>query len=456
MKREVFSSRIGFILSAASCAIGLGNVWRFPYITGMYGGAVFVFIYLAIIFFLCIPLVAIELSIGRGSRQSYARAFAALEPAKKKWHPTNKFLMLSNYIVIFFYTVICSWIVYFIIEILKGDLALSSPLSSAASDEFYQSMLSQPLSMTFFTFLVVIFAFLICSLGIKNGLERFSKYMILGLFVIFFCMIIYCFTLPNASEGFAFYLKPNLQSISEHGLPTIINAAMTQAFFSVGIGAGSFIVFGSYLSSERTTFSSAFYIAILDTAAAFMAGLIIFPACFSFGIQPDSGPSLLFITMPTVFSHLPQGTFWCVLFFIALFLAVFTSVISIIECNITCCIDLFKWTRRKSIWCNAIITLLCTLPCILGFNVLKELQPLGAGTSILDLEDFISSKIFIPLSALLYLLFATSRYGWGFKNMLREINTGAGSRFPAWMRPYCSLFLPIVILIIFISGFLFL
>lgn len=449
-KRERFSSRLGFILISAGCAIGLGNVWRFPYITGKYGGAAFVLIYLIFLIILGMPIMAMEFAVGRASRKSAARSFHVLEPKGTKWHIEGYLAMLGNYLLMMFYTTVGGWMISYIFKIASGSFQGLAPDQVGG---VFNDMLASPDSMTFWMVVAVLLAFGICSMGLQNGVERITKIMMSFLLIILIVLCIRSVTLPGASAGLQFYLIPDFGKIVKNGLGEVIFAAMGQAFFTLSLGIGAMAIFGSYISRDRTLMGESVNICILDTIVALMAGLVIFPACFAFGVDPGEGPGLVFVTLPNIFNQMAAGRLWGTLFFIFMSFAALSTIIAVFENIISFGIDLWGWTRKKSVLVNLVLILVLSLPCVLGFNVWSGVAPLGAGSTIQDLEDFIVSNNLLPLGSLLYLLFCTSRYGWGWDNFIAEADAGKGIKFPKWARFYVSYILPLIVLFILVMGY---
>lgn len=450
MKRERFSSRLGFLLISAGCAIGLGNVWRFPYITGQYGGAAFVLIYLFFLAILGVPIMVMEFSVGRASQKSCARSFYVLEPKGTKWHIYGYFAMLGNYMLMMFYTTVCGWMLIYFVKMAKGDF---SGQSAETVGYAFQDMLANPLLMSVAMVFTVIAGFGICSLGFQKGVERITKVMMLCLLGVMGLLMIRSITLPGAAEGLRFYLIPDFKKMTEQGVLTVINAAMGQAFFTLSLGIGAMAIFGSYLGKERSITGEAINITLLDTLVALLAGLIIFPACFAFQISPGQGPGLIFVTLPNVFNTMSGGRFWGTLFFVFMSFAAFSTVITVFENIVSFAIDLWGWSRKKAVLLNIVLMIFLSLPCVFGFNLWSGFAPFGAGSTIQDLEDFIISNNLLPLGSLVYLLFCVSRYGWGWDNFLKEADQGEGLRFPNWTRHYVTWILPLIVLFIFAQGY---
>ena len=449
-KREKFSSRLGFILISAGCAVGLGNVWRFPYITGKYGGAAFVLIYLIFLVILGLPIMIMEFSVGRASQKSAARSFHVLEPKGTKWHIESYFAMAGNYLLMMFYTTVGGWMIAYVFKNISGEFTGRSPEEVGG---VFNGMLAQPVSMTVWMVITVLLSFFICSLGLQNGVERITKIMMGFLFVILIILCIRSVTLDGAIEGLKFYLVPDFGKIAEYGIFEVVFAAMGQSFFTLSLGIGAMAIFGSYLSKERTLTGESISICCLDTLVAIMAGLVIFPACFAFGVDPGEGPGLVFVTLPNIFNQMAGGRIFGTLFFVFMSFAALSTIIAVFENIISFSRDLFGWERKKAVLVNLIAIILLSMPCVLGFNVFSSFAPLGAGTTIQDLEDFIVSNNLLPLGSLVYLLFCTSRYGWGWKNFIKEADTGKGVKFPKWARFYVSYILPFIVLFIFVMGY---
>ena len=451
MEREKFSSRLGFLLISAGCAIGLGNVWRFPYITGQYGGAAFVLLYIVFLIILGLPIVVMEFSVGRASQKSPIRSFEVLERKGQKWHLFGYVALAGNYILMMFYTTIAGLMLLYFAKTAKGDFV---GMTTSQIEGVYGEVTAQPWLMLICMVLVVFIGFGICSLGLKNGVEKITKVMMLCLLFLIIVLVIRSLTLPNASEGLKFYLLPDFGRMMEAGLADTIFAAMSQAFFTLSIGIGSLAIFGSYIGKERRLTGDAISITVLDTFVAVMSGLIIFPACFSFGVEPGSGPGLIFQTLPNIFNEMQGGRIWGSLFFIFMAFAALSTVIAVFENIISSCMDKWGWYRKKAVLINIVLVIILSLPCALGFSVLSGVQPFGAGSTIMDLEDFIVSSNLLPLGSLVYLLFCVTRYGWSWDNFIEEANTGKGIKFPKWTRKYITFVLPLIVLVIFVQGYI--
>lgn len=450
MGREKFSSRLGFILISAGCAIGLGNVWRFPYIVGQYGGAAFVLIYAVFLVLLGLPIIVMEFAVGRASQKSAALSFDVLEPKGSKWHFEKWFAMAGNYILMMFYTTVAGWLFLYFVKMAAGDFAGLD--ADGVAGEF-NAMLSNPSLMIGFMILCVVFCFSVCAMGLQGGVEKITKLMMVSLLVLMVVLAINSVRMEGSRPGLEFYLKPDFNKIKETGIGEVVFAALGQSFFTLSIGIGALAIFGSYIGKERRLTGEAINVTILDTFVAFMAGLIIFPACFAYNIEPGQGPSLIFITLPNVFNNMPGGRFWGTLFFLFMSFAAASTVIAVFQNIVSFATDLTGYSVKKAVVVNMIAVTLLSLPCVLGFNVWSNVTPFGPGSTILDLEDFIVSNNLLPLGSLVYLLFCTSRYGWGFKNFLGEANEGKGIKFPVWARVYVSYIIPVVVLYIFVQGY---
>lgn len=450
MEREKFSSRLGFILISAGCAIGLGNVWRFPYITGKYGGAAFVILYLFFLVILGLPIMVMEFSVGRASRKSAALSFDVLEPKGTKWHLYKYGAMAGNYLLMMFYTTIGGWMLLYFFKTALGQF---DGLTSAEVSDSFGKLMGQPGLMTLFMIITVVTCFMICSLGLQKGVEKITKVMMVCLLGLMIVLAARSLLLKGGEEGIRFYLFPDFRKLTEGsgGLWEAVYAAMGQSFFTLSLGIGALAIFGSYIGKERSLTGEALSIAVLDTFVALMAGLIIFPACFAYDIQPDSGPNLIFITLPNVFNAMKGGRLWGTLFFLFMSFAAFSTIIAVFENILSFAMDLTGCSRKKAVVINLIAIIVLSLPCVLGFNVLSGLKLPGG--SVLDFEDFLVSNNLLPLGSLIYLLFCTSRYGWGFRNFMKEANTGEGIKFPSWARFYVSYILPVIVLLIFFMGY---
>ena len=449
MEREQLGSRLGFILLSAGCAIGLGNVWKFPYMVGQNGGGIFVLIYILFLLILGAPVLCMEFAMGRASKKSPVKMYYEIEPKGSKWHAHGYFAMAGCYILMMFYTVIAGWMIKYFIGSATSEY---SGLDPAGVGSAFAEMCADPVMMIVLTAIVVVIGFIVCSLGVKNSLERVTKIMMILLLALMIVLAINSFTMDGAPEGLKFYLMPDMDQVMEVGWWNVISGAMSQAFFTLSIGMGSMAIFGSYINKDRALLGEAITVGALDLSVAIMSGLIIFPACFTFGISVDAGPSLIFVTLPNVFNSMPMGELWGSLFFMFMCFAAMSTVFAVFECMLACSMDLFGWNRKKASIINCIAMLILVLPCILGFNVLDGFQPFGEGTNVLDLEDFIVSYLILPFGALLFTIFCTTRYGWGWDNFKKEANEGRGLKVAEWMRPYVTYVLPVIIGVLFVSG----
>ncbi len=450
MERGNFSTRLGFILVSAGCAIGLGNVWRFPYITGMYGGASFVLIYLVFLAILGLPIMVAEFAVGRASVRSAAMSFDVLEPAGTKWHLYKYGAIAGNLLLMMFYTTISGWMLYYIYLMVSGRF---EGLDAAGVGQVFGALLADPLTMAGYMALTVALCGGVCYLGVQAGVERITKLMMTCLLALMVVLAVNSVLLPGSEAGLSYYLMPDFGKIEEYGLREVIFAAMGQAFFTLSLGIGALAVFGSYIGKAKRLTGEAIWVIVLDTFVAIMAGLIIFPACFAYGVSPSSGPNLLFVTLPNVFNHMAFGRLWGTLFFLFMAFASMSTIIAVFENLIVCFFELLHVDRRKIIRAGIPVMILLSLPCVLGFNVWSGFTPFGPGTGVLDLEDFFVSYNLLPLGSLVYLAFCTSRYGWGWKNFLREADTGRGVAFPQWIRYYVTYILPLIVLVIFLNGY---
>lgn len=447
--RETFKSRIGFIMTSAGCAIGLGNVWRFPFITGKYGGAAFVLFYLIFLAILGAPIMVMEFSVGRASRKSSVRSFHVLEPEGSKWHIYGYIAGAGNYLLMMFYTTVAGWMLSYVFKSAKG---VFTGLRADEIGAVFSNSLASPAEQIFWMTLVILIGFAVCAGGLKNGVERISTVLMTSLFALMLILVIRAVTLPGAAEGLSFYLKPDFRKMAQYGMGEVIFAAMGQSFFTLSIGIGALAIFGSYIGKEKALTGEALNIIALDTFVALMAGLIIFPTCFAFGVNPGAGPGLIFVTLPNIFNSMPLGRFWGTLFFIFMSFAALSTVIAVFENIISYAIDINGWSRKKSVIINIILIFVLSLPCALGFNVLSFIKIPSIG-DIQGLEDFIVSDNLLPLGSLVYLAFCTSRYGWGFKSFIEEANTGNGMKFPKKIRFYITWILPLIVIGIWCAGY---
>ena len=449
-ERETLKSRLGFILLSAGCAIGLGNVWRFPYIAGKYGGAAFVLFYIAFLVVLGLPVMVMEFSIGRASKQNIGLTLKTLEPKDSKWHIYGPIAIIGNYVLMMFYTTISGWLLSYFIHMVKGDF---TALDATGVQNFFTAMLASPKNMFFWMTGATVLGFLPVARGLQNGVEKISKFMMVGLLGLIMVLALNSLTLTGGGEGLAFYLLPNFSRMKEIGIFKAIYAAMGQAFFTLSLGIGSISIFGSYIDKKYTLTGEAIKVISLDTFIALASGLIIFPAAFAYGVQPDAGPSLLFITLPNIFNQMGGGKIWGSLFFLFMSFAALSTLIAVFENIVSYWIDVHQTSRKKATLVNCIAIILLSLPCLLGFNVLSNIQLLGPGSTILDLEDFIVSSTLLPLGSLLFTLFCTIKYGWGWDNFIREADTGTGIKFPKFLQFHCKWILPAIILVLFCKGY---
>lgn len=450
--REKFGSRLGFILVSAGCAIGLGNVWKFPYLCGQNGGAAFILIYLVFLAIMGFPIMVCEFAVGRGSQKSCAASFKELEPKGTRWHKYSWFGMAGNYLLMMFYTMVAGWMLYYCYRCFTGEFTASVMSTEQISAKFAEMTGSAP-TMVLWTILAIVISFGICSLGMQKGVEKITKVMMICLLALIVVLAVNSLRLPGAAEGVKFYLVPDFKAMMEKGIGNVVFAAMSQSFFTLSIGIGSMAIFGSYLDKSRSLAGETVSISLLDTFVAICSGLIIIPACFAFGIEPDSGPNLIFITLPNIFNQMAGGRIWGSLFFLFLSFAALSTVIAVFENILSFAMDLWGWSRTKSVVINIVAITILSLPCVLGFNVLSGIQPLGPGSGIMDLEDFLVSNNLLPIGSLVYIMFCTSKNGWGWENFIREANTGKGMGFPKVLRGYMTFVLPLIIIVIYFKGY---
>ena len=448
-ERERLGSRLGFILISAGCAIGIGNVWKFPYMAGQGGGGAFVLFYLLFLLILGLPIMTMEFAVGRASQKSPVKAYYALEKPGQRWHIHGYITLIGCYLLMMFYTTVAGWMLHYFYLTATGKF---TGLDSDAVASQFNTMLSQPQVMGFWMVIIVIAGILVCSIGLQNGLEKVTKVMMISLLFIMVILAINSFFMDGAKEGLSFYLIPDFERMKEIGIIKTITGAMNQAFFTLSLGIGAMSIFGSYIGKERSLLGESLNIALLDTFVAITSGLIIFPACFTFHVDQTSGPGLIFITLPNIFNHIPMGKLWGSLFFIFMSFAAFSTIIAVFENIISCGMELTGWSRKKSSFINAIAIILLSVPCVLGYNLWSSDIFAVFGGAVLDFEDFLVSNLFLPLGSLVYLLFCTSRYGWGWKNFTTEANTGKGLKIQNWMRGYISYILPLIVLFIFFFG----
>ncbi len=450
MERESFKSRLGFILVSAGCAIGIGNVWRFPYVAGENGGGLFVLFYLIFLVLMGIPVLTMELAVGRASRKSAVLGYKKLEKPKSKWHIHGWFCMLGCYLLMMYYTTVSGWMTSYFYKFATGTF--ESGMTSEQVSGVFSQLQSNPIEMVIWMAIITILGFLVCSRGIQKGIEKVSKIMMIALLVLILVLAVNSILLSGAGEGLKFYLVPDFEKVSEIGIGNIVSAAMNQSFFTLSLGIAAMEIFGSYMSKDNTLPGESVKICALDTFVAITAGLIIFPACFSYGVEPDQGPALIFITLPNVFVNMAGGRIWGTLFFLFMTFACFSTIIAVFENIISFCIDMFGISRKKSVVINAVIILIASLPCVFGFNIWSGFELFGQ--NVLGMEDFLVSNILLPVGSLIYLLFCVTKFGWGFDNYLTECNTGKGMKFSRFLKPYFQFVLPVLVLIVLVQGFI--
>ena len=449
MKRENFQSRLGFLLVSAGCAIGIGNVWRFPYVAGQNGGGIFVLLYLVFLLMMGVPVLTMELAVGRASRKSAVLAYKALEKPGSKWHIHGWFCRIGCYVLMMYYTTVSGWMLSYFFKFATGKF--TSGMDKESVGNVFQSLLSSPKEMGLWMAVTVVLGFLVCSQGLQKGVEKISKYMMSALLLLIVILAVHCMLLPGAGEGIKFYLIPDAAQVAKVGIWNVIAAAMNQAFFTLSLGIAAMEIFGSYMDRKHTLTGEAVRIGALDTFVALMSGLIIFPACFSFGVQPDAGPSLIFVTLPNIFVNMAGERIWGSLFFLFMTFASFSTVMAVFENLISFSLDMYKVDRKKAVLINGVIVLIASIPCVLGYNIWSDLHLIG-GRDVLDSEDFLVSNLLLPIGSLIYLLFCVTRFGWGFDNYYKECNAGEGLKLPRILKPYLQFVLPVLILIIIILG----
>ena len=451
IEREKLGSRLGFLLLSAGCAIGLGNVWRFPFITGAYGGAAFVLIYLIFLVILGLPIMVMEFSVGRAAQQGIGLAFRKLEPKGTFWHLYGYGGIIGCYVLMMFYTTVTGWMLSYCWYMGSGQLSGLTPEQIGA---FFGGTLGDPFDQVGWMAVTVIAGFIVCSMGLQRGVERITKIMMGCLLIVMTFLVLRSVTLPGAEKGILFYLKPDFGKMFQHGIWEPIYAAMGQAFFTLSLGIGAMTIFGSYIGKQRSLTGESIHIMLLDTFVALMAGLIIFPACFAFNVDAGSGPGLIFVTLPNVFNSMPGGQLWGMLFFVFMSFAALTTVIAVLENIVAYGIDVLGWTRKKAVAVNFVLVFLLSLPCALGFNVLSDIQPFGPGSMILDLEDFIVSNNLLPLGSMVFLFFCCYKRGWGWDNFIAEADAGKGLMFPKGLRLYIKYILPFIVFFVFVQGYI--
>ncbi len=447
MNREKLGSRLGFILLSAGCAIGIGNVWKFPYMVGQYGGGAFVLVYIFFLAIMGIPVMTMEFSLGRASQKSPVKIYEPLTQKGSKWNIHGYVCMIGSYLIMMFYTTVAAWMLQYFVKMASGEFAGTN---KTQIDNIYNNMLKNPTWTIIFLAIVVAIGFAVCAIGLQNGIEKVTKYMMLALLAIMVILAINSIFVDGGSEGLKFYLIPDFKRMADIGIGNVIVGAMNQAFFTLSLGMGAMAIFGSYIGKERALMGEAVNVAVLDTFVAITSGLIIFPACFAYNVEPDSGPDLIFRTLPHVFNNIPLGRLWGSLFFVFLSFAAISTVLAVFEAIVACTRDLTGWSRKRACLINGIAMFMLSLPCALGFNMLDNI--VVAGKNIMDMEDFAVSNLILPIGSVAFIIFCTTRYGWGWKNFLREANEGKGLKVASWMRPYMTYILPVLVLVLFIIG----
>ena len=451
MERERLGSRLGFILLSAGCAIGLGNVYKFPYMVGENGGGFFVLIYLFFLLTMGVPVMTMEFALGRAAQKSVVKMYDEIEPKGSKWHWHGYVAMIANYVLLMFYTVVTGWLLRFFVDTAKGAFV---GLDASGVEAHYNKMLAEPVPMTIFTLIVLVLAVVVCSKSLQNGLEKITKYMMIALLVIMLVLCVNSVFLPGGQEGVKFYLMPSLENLLEVGVGNVVVAAMNQSFFTLSLGIGSMAIFGSYIDKKRTLLGESVNIAALDTFVALASGFIIFPACYAYDVDVTSGMGLIFLTLPNIFNHIPMGQLWGSLFFVFMSFAALSTIFAVFENVVSCTMDLFKWERKKASLLNGIFLAFACMPCVLGWNVWSGFMPLGEGTNVMVLEDFFVSNLALPLGSLIFIIFCVTRYGWGWDKFVAEANEGEGLKVQNWMRPYVTYVLPVMVGFIFVVGIL--
>ncbi len=449
MEREQFGSRLGFLLMSAGCAIGIGNVWKFPYMAGQGGGGAFVLFYLIFLVILGVPLLCMEFAVGRASQQSPVKAFQKLEKPGQKWHAHGYVCLVANYLLMMYYTTVAGWMLHYFFLSARGEFVNASSFQITST---FSDMLAEPEIMLLWMVVVVLIGILVCAIGLQNGLERVTKVLMIVLLLLMVVLAINSLRLPGSGEGLKFFLVPDFQRMAEVGVGDTIVGAMTQAFFTLSLGIGSMAIFGSYIGKEHTLLNESINVVILDTFVAIVSGLIIFPACFTFNVDQASGPSLIFITLPNIFANMSGGRFWGTMFFLFMSFAALSTIFAVFENIISCGMELFGASRRRVCWVNLFVIIGLSIPCVLGYNIWNHGGLQIFGGTIMDLEDFIVSNLLLPLGSLVFAVFCVWRYGWGFKNFQAEANTGKGLKVGNWLRGYLAVVLPIIIVIVFVVG----
>ena len=451
MERERLGSRLGFILLSAGCAIGLGNVYKFPYMVGENGGGIFVLIYLFFLLTMGVPVMTMEFALGRAAQKSVIKLYDEIEPKGSKWHLHGYLAMAANYVLLMFYTVVTGWLIRYFVDTAKGAFA---GLDTKGVETHYNTMLSDPLPMALYTLVVLVLAVIVCSKSLQNGLEKITKYMMIALLSIMLVLCVNSVFLPGGQEGVKFYLMPSIDNLLEVGVGNVLVGAMNQAFFTLSLGIGSMAIFGSYIDKKRSLLGESVNIAALDTFVALASGFIIFPACYAYDVDVTSGMGLIFLTLPNIFNHLPMGQFWGSLFFVFMSFAALSTIFAVFENVVSCTMDLFQWSRRKASLLNGIFLSFACMPCVLGWNVWSGFEPLGKGTNVMVLEDFFVSNLALPIGSFIFIIFCVTRYGWGWDKFEAEANEGVGLKVQKWMRPYVTYVLPVMVGIVFVVGIL--
>ena len=451
MERERLGSRLGFILLSAGCAIGLGNVYKFPYMVGENGGGIFVLIYLFFLLTMGVPVMTMEFALGRAAQKSVIKLYDEIEPKGSKWHLHGYLAMAANYVLLMFYTVVTGWLIRYFVDTAKGAFA---GLDTKGVETHYNTMLSDPLPMALYTLVVLVLAVIVCSKSLQNGLEKITKYMMIALLSIMLVLCVNSVFLPGGQEGVKFYLMPSIDNLLEVGVGNVLVGAMNQAFFTLSLGIGSMAIFGSYIDKKRSLLGESVNIAALDTFVALASGFIIFPACYAYDVDVTSGMGLIFLTLPNIFNHLPMGQFWGSLFFVFMSFAALSTIFAVFENVVSCTMDLFQWSRRKASLLNGIFLSFACMPCVLGWNVWSGFEPLGKGTNVMVLEDFFVSNLALPIGSFIFIIFCVTRYGWGWDKFEAEANEGVGLKVQKWMRPYVTYVLPVMVAIVFVVGIL--
>ena len=449
MEREKLGSRLGFILLSAGCAIGLGNVYKFPYMVGQNGGGFFVLIYLFFLIAFGVPVMTMEFSMGRAAQKSSVLMYQQLEKKGSKWHLHGPFSLIGCYLLMMFYTNVAGWLIRYFVDTARGQFV---GLSTKAVEQYYDAVLLEPVSQVIYMTIVVVVGFVVCAMGLQNGLEKVTKTMMIALLSIMIVLAVNCVFLEGGQEGVKFYIMPSVDNLLSIGVGNVVVAAMNQAFFSLSLGTGAMAVFGSYIGKDRALFGESVNVAILDTFVALASGFIIFPACYAYDVDVTAGMGLIFKTLPNIFNNIPLGRFWGSLFFVFMSFAALSTIFAVFEMIIACTTDLFGWARKKACLINGIAMFVLSLPCIFGYNIWSSFKPMGEDSNIMVLEDFIVSYLLLPIGSFIYVLFCTNRYGWGWDKFVKEANEGKGVKVQKWMRPYMTYVLPLMILTVFILG----